>query len=179
MRYADGPGVAASIEVAADPARVWELVADIGLPARFSPELLRVEWLDGAAAPAVGARFAGHNRHPMLGEWRTVSQIVELVPGRVMAWCPMDADGRYGEPSADPAAAMATWRFELEPVPGGTRLELSARIGPGRSGLTLAIERWPDKEEAIVATRLAELRAGIETTLDGIRALAEEPRVPR
>ncbi|MDX3128387.1 hypothetical protein PV367_00855 [Streptomyces europaeiscabiei] len=34
-------------------------MTDIALPARLSPELQRVEWLDGAEAPMVGARFAG------------------------------------------------------------------------------------------------------------------------
>ncbi|MYW69286.1 SRPBCC family protein [Streptomyces sp. SID8379] len=174
MRYADGPGIQCELYVDADPARVWELVSDVRLPARLSPELQRVEWLGGAGAAVVGARFAGHNRHPVIGEWRTVSQIVECVPGRALAWAVMDADGRYGEPTEDPAKALAAWRFDLVGEGDGTRLRQAVRIGPGRSGVSLAIESMPVPEERIVAARLGELRAGIETTLQGIKALAEE-----
>lgn len=59
MRYADGPQVECDVHVAADPARVWELVTDIELPTRFSPELRSVRWLDGATGPVPGARSRG------------------------------------------------------------------------------------------------------------------------
>jgi hypothetical protein len=155
---------------------VWKLVTDIEVPARFSPELQHVEWLDDAIAPGVGARFAGYNRHPAIGEWRTVSEIVELDPERAFGWSVMDADGRFGAPSADPAKPMATWRFGLEPDPNGSCLRQSVCIGPGRSGLSVAIDHMPDKEENLVAGRLGELRIGIESTLRGIKAVAEDPR---
>ncbi|WP_261398777.1 SRPBCC family protein [Streptomyces misionensis] len=162
------------VHVRADVRRVWGLVTDIGLPARFSPELQRVAWLDGADRPVVGARFEGYNRHERLGEWRTVSHVVELDEPRVFAWAVTDADGRYGEPAPDPARPMATWRWELEAENGGTLLRQSALIGPGRSGITLALERWPDREEEILAFRSKELRAGMEATLQGIKVLAED-----
>ncbi|MCZ9354712.1 SRPBCC family protein [Streptomyces mutabilis] len=149
-------------------------MTDIRLPARLSPELRRVEWLGGAERPSVGARFAGYNHHRQLGEWRTVSQVVELDEQRVFAWAVMDADGRYGEPTLGPAAPMASWRYELESEGGGTRLRQSVLVGPGRSGVTLALERWPDREEEVIAFRVKELRAGMEDTLRGIKAMAEE-----
>ncbi|MYV66827.1 SRPBCC family protein, partial [Streptomyces sp. SID2131] len=37
----------------------------------------------------------------------------------------------------------------------------------------LALDRWPDREERIVAARVEELRAGMEKTLAGIKSLAE------
>lgn len=174
MRFADGPSVHCDVHVQADVRRVWELVTDIRLPARLSPELRRVAWLDGADRPVVGARFEGYNQHERLGEWRTVSHVVELDEPRVFAWAVTDADGRYGEPAPDPARPMATWRCELEAENGGTLLRQSVLIGPGRSGVTLALERWPDREEEIVAFRSKELLAGMEATLQGIKALAEQ-----
>lgn len=176
MRYEDGPTATAETPVAAPPARVWDLVTDIGLPARLSPELQRAVWLDGAAAPALGARFEGHNSHPLVGTWRTHSHIVELVEHRSFAWAVTDPDGRFGDDAPDPGRPLATWRFDLSPAPGGTTLlSHSARLGPARSGVSLAIDRAPDREEAIVATRLEELRANMAATLDGIRSLAERP----
>ncbi|RSS36536.1 SRPBCC family protein [Streptomyces sp. WAC08241] len=176
MRYAEGPSAHGDIHVGAAVPRVWELVTDILLPARFSPELCRAAWLDGAEGPRVGARFEGHNHHRLLGEWRTVSYVTELEATgerRVFAWAVTDADGRYGEPAPDPARPMATWRYALAPEDGGTRLRQSARLGPARSGVSLALDRWPDREERIVAARVEELRAGMEKTLAGIKSLAE------
>ncbi|MCX2969299.1 MULTISPECIES: SRPBCC family protein [Streptomyces] len=171
MRYADGPEVAGEIQIDASPATVWALVTDIGLSARFSPELQRVAWLDGADAPVIGARFEGHNRNEHNGDWRTVSEVVELEPERSYAWAVIDAAERFGP--LDPQRPMATWRFDLTPVDGGTRLRHSGRIGPGRSGLLVAIEQAPEREEAIMEYRTGTLRQGIEATLEGVRKLAE------
>ncbi|MDT0301966.1 SRPBCC family protein [Streptomonospora wellingtoniae] len=173
MRLGDGPRTECERLVAAPSARVWELVADIGLPAEYSPELMRAEWL-GAGVPAVGARFAGYNRNRRLGAWRTVSEVVELVPEQVFAWAVLDADGRFGPPAEDPERALAVWRYTLEPREGGgTLLRQEVRLGPGRSGLTAAVDRMPDLEEQLVAGRLDELRAGMETTLRGLASRAE------
>ncbi len=176
MRYVDGPEVHVERRVRAAPSRVWSLVSDIELPARFSPELHRVEWLDGATGPALGATFLGHNRNDILGEWRTLSRVVELEPEQVFAWSVFDADGVFGGAAAMPHAPAATWRFELMPDGSdgtATVLRQSSRLGPGPSGLTLAIDRAPHREEKLVAYRLDDLRAGMRTTLDGIAALAE------
>ncbi|MFF0245367.1 SRPBCC family protein [Streptosporangium sandarakinum] len=176
MRYADMPGTQCEVFVAAATSLVWEIMIDIGAPARWSPELRRAEWLDGVAAPAVGARFAGYNEHPVIGAWRTVSQITELDPERAFAWCVLDADGRFGKAMLNPAEPMATWRFTLTPEAGGTLLRQTVRIGPGRSGLSAAIDRMPDKEDRLVAHRLDELREGMRATLNGIKAAAEQRR---
>ncbi|MFJ9742021.1 SRPBCC family protein [Streptomyces sp. NPDC101166] len=173
MRFTDGPSVHCDVHVEADVPRVWELVTDIRLPALLSPELQRVAWLDGAEGPSVGACFEGYNYHQQLGEWRTVSRVVELDEQRVFAWVVTDVDGRYGEPTLDPAKSMASWCYELEAEGGGTQLRQSALIGPGRSGVTLALERWPNRMEEIITFRKKELRAGMEATLRGIKALAE------
>ncbi|MFI9825395.1 SRPBCC family protein [Streptomyces sp. NPDC052013] len=174
MRFADGPSVHCDVRIEADVPHVWELVTDIRLPARLSPELQRVAWLDGADRPLVGARFEGYNHHHQLGDWRTVSHVVELDEQQVFAWAVTDADGRYGEPTLDPAQSMASWKYELRAEGEGTRLRQSVLIGPGRSGVTLALDRWPDREEEILAFRMKELRAGMEATLHGIKTLAEE-----
>ena len=162
MRYADRPSVDVEIRVDAPPSRVWELVSDITLPARFSEELQEAAWIDGATGPAAGARFRGTNRHPAIGEWQTTSVLVEHEPERVFAW----AIGDAAEPSA-------SWRFELEPAGDGTLLRHSCVFGPGPSGLSAAIEQRPDKEERIIERRCEEHRANMQRVLDGIKALAE------
>jgi len=170
VRYVDAPVVQADIHIEATPQRVWDLVIDIELPARLSPELQRVQWLDGASGPTVGARFMGYNHNPVLGEWRTTAQVTELNPLRVFAWAVTDPDGRFG--ASTTTGPMATWRFELTPQDGGTQLRQSVQIGPARSGLSLAIDRMPEEEAQLVAYRIRQLRAGMEATLAGTKSLA-------
>ena len=161
MRYADGPTTEAEVHVDAPPSAVWPLVSDIQLPGRFSSEFVRGEWLDGGS-PGLGARFVGHNHHDAIGDWQTTSTIVEFEPGQ-----------RFGWAVGDPGYPAAHWRFELEEEDDGTRLRQWMRLGPAPSGLTPAIERWPDKEERIIDRRLAEHRANMEATIRGIKEIVE------
>jgi uncharacterized protein YndB with AHSA1/START domain len=150
-----------SIDIPASPERVWELVTDITLMPRFSTELQSTAWADGFGAAALGAQFLGTNRHPAIGEWTTRSQVVDFEPLRLFGWA-------VGNPE-NPAAV---WHFALTPIPEGTRLSYTARIGPGRSGVTMLIDREPERAEEIIARRLAQFRAGMQATLAGISDLA-------
>jgi len=161
-RYADKPTVEVRIWVDAPPARVWELVSDIGLMPSMSSELQSVAWLDGANGPTAGARFTGRSKHEALGEWETTSYIVEFEPERVFGWA-----------VGDPADPSALWRFRLEPKDGGTELSEWMQLGPARSGLSFAIDRMPDKEQKIVFVRMREFERNITATLDQIKARAE------
>ena len=160
MRYADGPTVEVDVLVAAPIERVWELVSDIDLPARFSSEFLGARWLDDE--PSVGARFAGRNHHDAIGEWETTSFVARYEARRAFEW----AVGDLETPSA-------SWWFELEAETSGTRLRQGMRMGPARSGLSAAIDAMPDKEEKIVARRLAEHERNMRATLEGVKRLAE------
>jgi uncharacterized protein YndB with AHSA1/START domain len=161
-RYADMPTVEARIWIEAPPERVWALVSDVTLMPGMSQELQSVEWLDGAAAAALGARFSGRNRHDAIGEWSTTSSVVEFEPDRVFAWA-----------VGDPQHPSALWRFRLGPADGGTELSQWVRLGPGPSGLSMAIEQAPDKEQKIVFVRLREFERNITATLADIKRLAE------
>lgn len=161
-RFADRPSVEVSVHIEAPPERVWDVVADpLGMPA-LSSELQAVEWLDGATDASVGARFSGRNHHPALGEWTTTSHVVECDPPHRFAWAVEDPD-RPG----------AIWRFTLTEEDGGTRLSHWMQIGPGPSGVTVAIEAMPDKEEKIIFVRLREHEAAMTRTLEGIRTRVE------
>jgi len=171
-RYADGPSAWCQINVPAAPAEVWRLVADVGLPARFSPELVAARWLDGASGPAPGAVFEGHNRHPLLGEWRTHCHVLEAREPHAFVWAVVDPDDRFGGGTGDAAHPMAVWRYELASHDGGTLLRHGVRLGPARSGLSLAIDLHPEAEESIVARRLDNLQTAMRATLAGIAAVA-------
>ena len=161
-RYADKPTVEVRIWVDAPPARVWELVSDIGLMPSMSSELQSVAWLDGANGPTAGARFTGRSKHEAMGEWETTSYIVEFEPERVFGWA-----------VGDPADPSALWRFRLEPKDGGTELSEWMQLGPARSGLSQAIDRMPDKEQKIVFVRMREFERNMTATVEQIKKLAE------
>jgi uncharacterized protein YndB with AHSA1/START domain len=162
-RYADRPTVEVSTSISAPVSRVWSLVSDIALMTGLSEELQSVEWLDDATGPAVGARFTGRNQHPALGEWATTSFVVEYEPGRVFAWAVENPD--------DPTAI---WRFTARPeADGSTTLTQWVQLGPGRSGLSYAIDAMPDKEQKIVFVRLREFEQGMTKNLAAIKSTAE------
>jgi len=161
-RYADTPTVEVSTWIDASPARVWELVSDVELMPGMCEELQSIEWVSGSTGPALGARFIGRNRHESLGEWATTSHIVECDPPRVFAWA-----------VEDPDSPTAIWRFRLEPRDGGTELSQWVQLGPGRSGLSLAIDRMPEKEQKIVFVRMREFERNMTGTLEQIKKRAE------
>ena len=161
VRYADGPSAEVEVDIAAPADAVWPLLCDINVPASFSPEFQRAEWLDDG--PALGATFRGHNRHPAVGEWSVLCTVTAFDPGRVFEWT-----------VGDVADKVARWRFDLDAAdPGSCHLRFSAEMGPGPSGLTPSIARMPEREEEIVARRLAEWTDNMRATAQGVRDLAE------
>lgn len=148
--------------IAAPPDAVWATVADHTLMPSMSEELQSVEWLDGRSAPEVGARFRGSSKHSALGEWSTVSEIVECAESKVFSWAVDDVK-----------SPAAVWRYTLEPEGNGTRLRQWMQMGPGRSGLSIAIDEMPDKEQKIVFVRMREFEKNMSATLAGIKARVE------
>jgi hypothetical protein len=99
-----------TVHMAAPADEIWWLVSDITNTGRFSPETFEAEWLDGASAAAVGARFRGHVRRNGRGPvyWRTCI-ITECEPGRDFAFTVGEGD-----------KASSTWRYRFEPAGDGT-----------------------------------------------------------
>jgi hypothetical protein len=160
--YADTPAVAVQTRIHASPQRIWDLAVDIHLMPRVSAELQEVAWLGGVSEPAVGRCFAGRNAHPSLGEWETVSTIIECDEPHRFAWAVGDLD-----------RPAATWRFTVRPDGPATVLEQWVRIGPGRSNLNRLIDAMPDKEQKLVFVRMRDLEAAMTRTVAAIKELAE------
>ena len=138
-------------------------MSDIGLSSRFSTEVSRTEWLDGADGPARGARFLGHSAHDAIGEWSTTCIVTAFEPERVFEWSVIGRD--------DDVSSI--WRYTITDGRDGTLdLEFWFQMGPGRGGLNFAIDRMLDKEERIVARRMEEHRLNMERVVAGVKALA-------
>src|ERR1700722_15496808 len=162
MRYRDQPTMEVTQRVRCDVRTAWELVTDIGLPARSSSELQAVEWVDDASGVEVGARFRGRNKHEAFGDWATVCEVVEV-----------EDQSRWVYNVVGPEGISATWAFEVEPTRDGVLVRQWGRMGPGASGLTPAIVAMPDKEARIVSNRLAEWQKNMQANLEGVRLQAE------
>jgi hypothetical protein len=158
--FDDGPGTWVETFIDASPAVVWAAVTDLDLPARFSDEFLGASWTGDGPGP--GASFVGRNRHPAIGEWEVESFVDEYEQGRVFGWATSDVE-RPG----------ARWRYRLEPSGDGTTLRFEVTLGPGPSGMTMAIASMPDRESRIIHRRITELNANMARTVQGIRRIVE------
>jgi uncharacterized protein YndB with AHSA1/START domain len=159
---AAAPGVTVEIDIAASPERVWELASDINISAQFSDEFQGADWLDGDG-PREGASFRGRNERADANRmWETTSYVVACEPSRVFAWNVNDRD----EPSAQ-------WGFELEKIPGGTRLRQRFILGRRLSATGHAMVDNPEKAAQILASRQEHHKGNMMLNLQGIKEIAE------
>jgi hypothetical protein len=106
-----------SVHIDAPPQVVYALVADVTRTPEFSPEILRCTWLDGAAGPAVGARFQAVNKVSRGPAWKNRPVVVAAQPDREFAFS-----------RSEKLAGTLVWRYLLEPDGTGTALTESYQV---------------------------------------------------
>lgn len=147
-----------SIDIAAPPEQVYELVSDITRMGDWSPECYRCSWTKGATGPAVGAKFKAKNKGGRGPSWFNTPVVTAAEPGQEFAF------NRSGL-----GIGSYTWRYVLEPTPTGTTLtesfDAERPLGKAMTWLTM---KWTGSED-----RDADLREGMTTTLSRIKTAAE------
>ena len=161
-RFQAGPGAVVEVDIDASPREVWPFVADIEFGVDHSRELTGARWADPDTEPAVGSEFIGANTHKAIGEWEISCYVTDLEPRRTFGWA-----------TSDPDRPGARWRFDLTPIAGATRLRYSVVLGPGASGLTMAIDADPDREADLIRGRIEQHRRNMRRVVDAIKAAAE------
>ncbi len=156
------PEGSVSCDIDVSPEQLWPLISDITIPAQFSDELQQAEWLEGAT-PAVGSRFLGRNASPQGYNWETTPVVTACDEPTIFEWT-------IGEPDQP----MAIWSFEVAPAPHGATLTHRVIFGPGSGPLRSAVEKDPERAEAIVSGRIAQMRDSMQRVIDGIKTLAQE-----
>jgi hypothetical protein len=79
--------------------------------------------------------------------------------------------------SGDPARASSSWRYRIDPLPGGgSRVRQRFTHGPGASFLRAVATEAPDRAAEIIAARLDGLRTNMSATLRAMKAAAESSR---
>ena len=176
--YADGGQIgyevtglttAAEQVVAAQPELVWDLIADVTRVGGWSPECIRAAWLGEPGRPQPGARFTGHNRFPNGFEYEVTCVVTEADRPCAFAWAVLDDSG-------DPARPSSSWRYQIDPLPGGSRVRQRFTHGSGASYLRAAAAKAPDRAAQIIAARRDGLRANMSATLRAMKAAAESSR---
>ena len=141
--------------LAASPQCIYDLVADLPRMGEWSPECQRVEWTDGADAPAEGARFIGHNRGGPGGlmRWSRRGRVLVADPGREFTFV-----------TEEGGKESTIWRYRFEPADGGTRVSESYEIK--------SIPMWARVLD-VPTNRARELREGMRHTLAQLKAAAD------
>ena len=147
-----------SIDIAAPPDRVYDLVSDITRMGEWSPECYQCTWTKGATGPAVGARFKAKNKGGRGPAWSNTPVVTAADPGREFAF------NRSG-----PGVGSYTWRYVLEETATGTKLtesfDAERPLGKAMTWLTMKWTGSPDRD--------ADLHEGMVATLSRIKASAE------
>ena len=144
----------ASIDIAASPEAIYDLVADVTNMGRWSPETYRTEWLDGATGPRVGATFKGWNKDkfgPIPLKWSTTCTVKTAARGEEFAFT-VDKSG-------------ATWTYRFEPTTSGTKVTEIREDGDKPMSAKIF--------NAVVPRRDEKLVAGMNETLKRVKAAAE------
>ncbi len=147
--------VSVSREISAPAEHVWAMVADVTRMNQWSPENDSAKWLRGASGPENGARFRGTNRNGKK-KWSTIATIVATEPGRLFSFRVTAGGLRVSE-----------WRYAFEPTATGCRVTETWVDQRGRIVTTLG------KPVSGVADRAEHNRAGMEQTLERLKAAAE------
>lgn len=144
-----------TVTMQAPPEKIWALITDVTRIGEFSPETLEGRWINGATGPAVGAKFQGHvkrnGRGPMY--WATC---------RILT-CEENRDFEFVVEVGGKGAN--TWRYRLEPTPGGTAVTESYSLTP----MLLMRVYWT----LLGPLRSRTNRNGMRTTLERIKKVVE------
>jgi hypothetical protein len=147
-----------SLVIRATPAALYDLVGDITSMPRFSPNVARSKWINGATGPAVGARFKA-SPAPRRGYAPSNKPVVTVAdPGRQFAF-----------KRTVPLAGTIEWSYQFVSVKGGTQvIESYTVLRPIRALGWLIIETLYGEKD-----RKTALRADMQSTLLRIKTAAE------
>ena len=154
MPLTDVAPIEASIEIAAPPAQVWELVSDLSNMSRWSPQVFKTFVRGGETRQ--GTKMININRKGLL-VWPTQAMVTTFEPGQKIAF-------RIRE-------NWTTWSFTLGPTAdGGTRIVQRREAPEGISDVSVRLTK------AVlggVDEFTADLLEGMNQTLSRIKADAE------
>lgn len=142
-----------SIEIDAEPARVWALVTDLPRMAEWSPQVVKTIVRGGPIAE--GSRTININRRGPLF-WPTRAKVITFEPLREFAFRVKDN--------------FTIWSFSLEETDSGTRVTQRRRTPDGTSTIS---NKLVDLVMGGQESFTEELENGMQQTLERLKADAE------
>ena len=144
-----------TVQMAASPEVVWDLVSDVTRIGEFSPETFEAVWLGGATGPEVGARFKGHVKRNGVGPiYWTLCEVLDAKPRERFEFAVMVKGEQINR-----------WSYELIAKDGGTAVTESYSLSP--NALTKAYWTLLGRRRGRTNER------GMRQTLERIKAIAE------
>ena len=142
-----------TIDIAAPAEVIFDMLADPAQHPAIDGSTTVRRLLRGPHRLSAGSRFSIRMR--LFGiPYRVTNRVVEFQPNRLIAW-------RHFEPQR--------WRYELEPLPRGTRVtesfDYSAYSTVGR--WVIRLTGWPGRNQRAIAQTLPRLRAAAEERTAG------------
>ena len=133
---------------------IWNLVADVRNTGLFSPETFDARWLDGADAPALGARFQGHVKRNEIGPvYWTTCRVTACDPGREFGFEVLIGD-----------RAVNNWHYRFSPNGDGTDVTESFWV---------PVPKWAKALTPLGFLRRRRNVRDMGTTLQRIKKVAE------
>ena len=147
-----------SLHMDAQPDAVYAFISDVTRTPEISPEILECTWLDGATAPAVGARFKARNKVPNRPSWPNKPVITVVEPGHKIAWA-----------RTEPFGGTVEWTYTFAPDDDGTLVTETYEVTKpmGAVGWFIIGTLFARKD------RRTDLRNGMNETLQRLRAIVE------
>lgn len=145
--------------IEASPEALYDVIADVTRTPELSPEVVACEWIDGATAPAVGARFRAKNHAGRGPDWHNTPVVTVAERGREFAFS-----------RTEKAAGTIVWRNEFTPQGSGTRVTESYEVTrpvPLLGWFVIGV-LYGNKD------RRGDLRRGMTQTLQRLAALTEK-----
>jgi uncharacterized protein YndB with AHSA1/START domain len=136
-----GRTVSASTVVAAPPDEVFALLANPHRHHEFDGSGTVRGALSGPERLALGDRFGMSMKFKL--PYRIMNRVVEFEPDRRIGWC---------------HAARAIWRYELEPVAGGTRVTETFDYGGSPLAKGMELVGFPKGNAKSIRDTLRRLR---------------------
>ena len=149
-----------SVDIAAPPPALYDLIADAPAMAKWSPEVTKCGWIGTAQGPKIGARFRGWSRRGWR-LWSTTSTVVTADRPAEFAWHVTFV-----------GLDVATWRYTFTPTLDGTTVTETVDDERGRllQRLSPYITGSPDRQERndeTMRATLDTLKAAVETWSTG------------
>jgi uncharacterized protein YndB with AHSA1/START domain len=136
-----GRTVTSSIVVAAPPDEVFALLANPHRHHEFDGSGSVRGAVSGPEQLTLGDRFGMEMRIRL--PYRVTNEVVEFEPGRRIGWC---------------HCARAVWRYELEPVDGGTRITETFDYGNARCARGMELVGFPKTNAKSIRDTLRRLQ---------------------